>query len=41
MSIENLQKIATREIRTRRRGQVQLAGLSLAIVIVLVALVTM
>lgn len=40
MSTENFEKIAAREITMRRRGRVQLAGLSFAILVVLTAMIT-
>lgn len=40
MSIETIDKILERELRERRRGRVYFAGLSLAVLVILGALVT-
>ena len=41
MSIETLDKILERELRERRRGRVYFAGLSLAVLVIVVAMVTL
>jgi len=39
MSIENIERMAHKEVVARRRGRIQLTGLMLAMAIVLVSLV--